>query len=189
MNPVRMTAAAYLRWRHSKGYGVHSPFAYRLITLAVNPARGYGFYGYQAIDSALESSRGKAFRLMRHDARLLLRVASFLRIRRVLLSSESHKAFSAAVVAAGAKVETASARHIPQPNDGDMLVAYGSWPGAAEISRRMAAGSAVFAIDPEPESRDAVVRFLGNGLLLEGKRIVLVVPNKDMVFTRYSLSF
>lgn len=34
----------YKRWRHTRGYGVHSPFAYRLITEAIHPKHGYVYY-------------------------------------------------------------------------------------------------------------------------------------------------
>ncbi|MDE6272422.1 MAG: hypothetical protein K2M31_05385 [Muribaculaceae bacterium] len=34
----------YRRWRHTRGFGIHSPFAYRLVTEAIRPARGYAYY-------------------------------------------------------------------------------------------------------------------------------------------------
>ena len=34
----------YRRWRHTRGFGVHSPFAFRLVTEAIHPPRGYAYY-------------------------------------------------------------------------------------------------------------------------------------------------
>ena len=34
----------YKRWRHTRGYGIHSPFAYRLVTEAIRPTRGYSYH-------------------------------------------------------------------------------------------------------------------------------------------------
>lgn len=34
----------YCRWRHTCGYGIHSPFAFRLITEAIHPSCGYCYY-------------------------------------------------------------------------------------------------------------------------------------------------
>lgn len=39
------------RWRHSKGYGVHSPLGFRIVTECVRPPRGYAFY----IDDVLDA--------------------------------------------------------------------------------------------------------------------------------------
>lgn len=37
-------AGFFTRWRHARGFGIHSPFAYRLIREAIRPARGYAYY-------------------------------------------------------------------------------------------------------------------------------------------------
>lgn len=34
----------YKRWRHSRGYGIHSPFAYRMVREVLCPPRGYAYY-------------------------------------------------------------------------------------------------------------------------------------------------
>ena len=52
MNPLALIWNNYLRWRHSKGFGVHSPFAYNLVTTVVRPGI-YGYYGYDDIESAI----------------------------------------------------------------------------------------------------------------------------------------
>lgn len=38
----------YKRLRHSKGYGVHSPFAFRMVLETLNPPRGYRYYAEEA---------------------------------------------------------------------------------------------------------------------------------------------
>lgn len=34
----------YRNWRHTKGYGVHSPYAYMLVTEILSLPRGYAYY-------------------------------------------------------------------------------------------------------------------------------------------------
>ena len=49
-----LISETYKRWRHTRGYGVHSPFAYSLVKEVVRPGRKYGHYGYEEIDNSLE---------------------------------------------------------------------------------------------------------------------------------------
>lgn len=44
MNPAKRLFDRFCRWRHSRGFGIHSPWAYRLVTEAIYPARGYLYY-------------------------------------------------------------------------------------------------------------------------------------------------
>lgn len=39
----------YKHWRHSHGFGIHSPSAYRLIREVLRPSPSYGYYGYNAL--------------------------------------------------------------------------------------------------------------------------------------------
>lgn len=41
---MRRLFRLYRRWRHTRGFGVHSPFAFRLVTEAIHPPRGYAYY-------------------------------------------------------------------------------------------------------------------------------------------------
>lgn len=41
----------YKRLRHSHGYGVHSPFAYRMVREVINPSRRYGYYMYDTVSA------------------------------------------------------------------------------------------------------------------------------------------
>lgn len=47
----------YKRWRHGHGFGVHSPYAYRLVRDVLRPGRGYAYYAYADIDHMLNSRR------------------------------------------------------------------------------------------------------------------------------------
>ena len=65
-----MIATLYKRWRHSRGYGVHSPFAFRIVRNVIQSPKGYGYYGYEVIN------RMAAGRL-RRQLRMLLRLAAY----------------------------------------------------------------------------------------------------------------
>ena len=39
----------YLRWRHGRGFGVHSPFAFDFLRAELRPPRGYVYYHYDRL--------------------------------------------------------------------------------------------------------------------------------------------
>lgn len=59
-------------WRHSRGFGIHSPFAYRFITEVLCLSGGYGYYAY--------SSAGRDRRM-----RLLVRLLAYFNPASVLI--------------------------------------------------------------------------------------------------------
>jgi len=68
------------RFRHRKGYGVHSPFAFRFITDVIYEQHPY--YAYKELDAQLPFS--KQFR-HRKGLHLLLRLANHLQPRIIVL--------------------------------------------------------------------------------------------------------
>ncbi|MBQ5722611.1 MAG: hypothetical protein IIV64_00270, partial [Muribaculaceae bacterium] len=60
----------YKRLRHSKGFGVHSPYAFMLVGQLLNCP--YRYYAYDDIEGYLLNQPDS--RRLRHDARLLIRI-------------------------------------------------------------------------------------------------------------------
>lgn len=72
------------RFRHRKGYGVHSPFAFRFITDVIYERHPY--YAYTELDKALPLS----MRLrQRKGLHLLLRLANYLQPQTILLPKDA----------------------------------------------------------------------------------------------------
>ncbi|MDE6333696.1 MAG: hypothetical protein K2L77_03515 [Muribaculaceae bacterium] len=42
----------YKRWRHGHGYGVHSPYAYRMVREVLRPPHGYAYYAEYSLPHA-----------------------------------------------------------------------------------------------------------------------------------------
>lgn len=72
------------RFRHRKGYGVHSPFAFRFITDVIYEQQPY--YAYKELDAQLPFS--KRFR-ERRGLHLLLRLANHLQPKSIVLPKDA----------------------------------------------------------------------------------------------------
>ena len=189
MNVASSIGKAYLRWRHSRGYGVHSPFAYNLVRNAIRPGHGYAWYGYHDIDVAMTKEGRDAYPRLRRDAMLLLRLMAVLQAKRLLLWPGGQNVFRAVADAVRAETVMLGGKNEVHPKPGDFMLVRGAYPRQDEISRRLAAGTVVIAVDPDTATRDTVMAFHGHGLLLPGRRIVIAVPNPDMAFVSYDMRF
>lgn len=73
-----MGIAEYIeRWRHTRGYGVHSPLAYRIVKECLYPDNRYGFYSDAYIDYEFRNERRKG-----KQARELIRLINLLSPKR-----------------------------------------------------------------------------------------------------------
>lgn len=67
----------YLRWRHGKGFGVHSPFAFDFLRSELRAPKGYAYYDYDRLP--------QSDRYDRRTLRLLFRVLLRLHPQRVCI--------------------------------------------------------------------------------------------------------
>lgn len=72
MNAVRSLQRFFVRQRHKRGFGVHSPFGYYFITKIIYEGH-YGYYCYPRLN-ALARQSGESARHLR----LLMRISTFL---------------------------------------------------------------------------------------------------------------
>lgn len=70
-------AKRFRRWRHSRGFGIHSPFAFRFVCEVLNPSRAYGFYAYEELEAMRRRLRVRS--ISRRRLRMLFRVVLELR--------------------------------------------------------------------------------------------------------------
>lgn len=93
-------AESYKRARHSRGFGVHSPFAFAIVNL-LRLRRGWGFYAdCQITDTALKEGG----RRLRRDALRFHRLCSRFADGTVFVSPDAPKAISLAALLASSRV-------------------------------------------------------------------------------------
>ena len=78
------------RWRHTRGYGVHSPLAFRIVKECIRSDRRYGFYCDAYLDFEYHNDR----RGLRH-ARLIIRLLNLLRPSHVWLPDTDKRIITA----------------------------------------------------------------------------------------------
>lgn len=188
MNPFSSISEAYKRWRHSRGFGVHSPFAYDLVKNVISPGN-YAYYGYWDIDKAILSPQANAYPSMRKDARLLLRLLVWLKTSQLLIYPPQQTVFSTVAAAAGIKsIDTSNLKTL-RLNAGELLLVSGKTPPEGEISKIIRIGTPIMAYDPSLRMRNEMKNAMTDGLILEGRRIILAIPRPEMALTSYSVKF
>jgi len=94
-------AESYKRARHSRGFGVHSPFAFAVVNL-LRLRRGSGFYAdFQITDAALKEGG----RRLRSDALRFHRLCARFADGAVLVSPDAPKAISLAATLASSRIK------------------------------------------------------------------------------------
>lgn len=95
------------RWRHTRGYGVHSPLAYRLVKECIRPDARYGFYSDAHTDFAYHEDRRK-----KKMARMIIRMLNLLRPRRVWIQN-ADKPLTAAIKSSFPSMTVYACNHCP----------------------------------------------------------------------------
>lgn len=178
----------YLRWRHSKGYGVHSPYAYRFIIDVLNP----GIYGYYAYNQIENLSRGQSFerRSFFNDVRFLIRLIIFLKSKRLI--TYKWKSPEAQIVCKALKIiyygyNPSSDISFKQ---GDLvLLPPNEDVEKSFIKKVVESGIPVFARYPSPRTRKLLEEPLDRGLLFTGKTKILLIPRKEMHYISYDIKW
>ena len=79
-NPLKRALSSFSTWRHGRGFGVHSPFAYDLLTNTLHEPRHTGYYGYRELNAL--GGDGRKRRL----ARIIFRIVARFSPRRVAIA-------------------------------------------------------------------------------------------------------
>lgn len=164
MSWISAITDSYRRFRHSKGFGVHSPFAYALITEALYPSRGYMYY--LESDPRLESAAPADSR----RTRALYRVCLFLRnslcpVPRIYIFGEAPQSFAKAARLAGCTL-------VSRSDLADCLILSGNHESGLIASLRQTSL-------PEKDAKGA--------LILGGRTMTIAVRRSGMADIIYTL--
>lgn len=181
---LAQVAASYKRWRHTRGYGVHSPFAYSVVERVVRRPRNYAFYAYEEIDN----SRGAdATSCARRNAMTLLRLAAFLDTRSAFMPNDGRSGlFKTALHRANSQMRITSA--LSSASDCSLVCTSGDYIGLERIISLLSTPGRVVAMHDMPVGwGDTIFESLGQGLALRGKRNAIFFNRPGMQKISYTI--
>lgn len=173
----------YLRWRHSEGFGVHSPYAYRFVKDVIKPGN-YGYYGYSAIEKEARKRNWN-----NEDLKLLLRTAIFLDTKRIIVQKEMAGKAGLVSSAIGTTLTVIKKSENLISNMTDLLIADSLAGHDKSVEKAISSGTPVIAFDPDPSLRQLMVKPLERGVLFDGLRIMILIPRQEMAYVRYTTRF
>ena len=165
----------FKRWKRRRGFGVHSPEAYRLVKSVIRPGKDIKFYGEEALELS-DSSR----RLVR-EAKLLLRFVAYENPAFVWTSPGIPEIFTEAIRHAGEVIRIFDGAAYPgDAPKADMTVIYKTRIDAKTVEKVMADCHPLIAIEVSEAFRQLLKRKISRGIILEWNTGLIAIPRDDM---------
>lgn len=162
----------FRRWRATRGYGIHSPLAFRLVTRAVRPARGVIYYGEEQLHS--------------RNSRLLLRIVAELQPAYVWTSPGLPEPYMEAIRLAGCVVRIFDGNLFPDEiGNADMVVL--AAPNRS-LKKAIFPGKSLVALDTDASFISKVKKQMKGGIILDGVTGLIAVATSDPALHSYEIS-
>lgn len=174
ITPLAAIVDGYKRRRHSLGFGVHSPLAYRVVRECVM-ARG-SYYAYPELDAMLETVRGHIGRRKRR-VRMTHRMAARFPRRKVCMGGDMEPALAAAVALA-----------LPKARITDVCVdaTFALWQGS-DCPYTPAADSVLVLFSVGADCVKRVWSEMDCGIMLYSPDSAMVVADRGVSKVRYTV--
>lgn len=173
---------SFQRWRHSHGYGVHSPFGYNVVTRAIRPGK-YGWYGYSDIDLSMVHPDWH----IRREARMLLRLVAMLKPGSAFIPNGTHPAYQAAVRAVSKKIVIRQHGH--DADECDLICTRGDFLPLQTLIDTLSRPGGWVALKDAPEGwEEQLFDAMKEGIMFVGKSNILIIPHPGMEKIRYPMA-
>ena len=173
---------SFRRWKACRGYGVHSPLGFRLVKHVIRPSREVIYYGEEKIDCAREDY----YKIKR--ARVLLRFVAEMQPATVWTSAKMPQIYIDAIRYAGCVIRIYEGGIFPEEaGKSDMTVLDGSKLKKNELTRALESGKSFIGFNLKPSFIRSIIDTVKGGVILEGKRSMIVVSTSDPQLHVYSI--
>lgn len=163
------------RWRHTLGYGVHSPLAYRIIKECVHPDTRYAYYADFIIQSHSENGD------MHRQLRLIVRLINTLHLKKIWMP-DSPKVIFKILKKAYPTLDISTAAAIPKNTDFIVL-----FSNPAKIISQLPIDKEEFTIInfSKPDQLESIIK--NQTLTLTASSFTLYIRRPSMQAVSYSL--
>lgn len=175
-------AESYKRWRHTRGFGVHSPLAFAMVGAVVRPKGGYAFYGYAAV----RRTAAMAESAVTKQAEMLLRLAAFVDARSAFIPPHAQAPFLVALRAARSNMMLH--RGLDRVLTCDIICSSHDLVPLSTIVEFLATPGRTVALRDAPKGwKESIFNALPEGLMLFGPRNIIVHSRSQMQKIAYSV--
>lgn len=174
----------YKALRHTYGFGVHSPFAFRMVKDVVRPGRVYSWYGYEDIDAAVNSRR--AGMGIERRAKMFHRLLCFLNPSSLFLQHGADPIYftAASTSGKGMRIE----RKPRNAESCEMIASHGDFIPLDTLKRHIAApGHSIILLDGPHGWSETLFDMLPEGLMFHSKKNAIIVNRPGMMKVKYSM--
>ena len=173
---------------------MHSPYAYRFVKDVLRP-RPYGYYAYQEANEFLEGKESHNHNFV-NLIRFTIRLVIFLQAKRLILAGDKPR--FAEIAAKALKIQYIKISDLInfKFQNSDLLILTPSanlhLPPSFHAAITSPSGDlesvSIFAMNPSPEIRRYLEIPVPKGLLLNGKRNMILVPRPGMEYVAYDIN-
>ena len=182
MNPLKSLLKACARKRHSRGFGIHSPYAFQFVNDVIRP-KDYGYYAYDLIDDNASLKGNEA-----REAKWFVRLFVFLNTHRVLITGSYPEAATIAAKSLGKKFVILKPGKPKEFKTGDILIISSQDCNSELIDKAEKTLTPILALHAGPRLNETLCRPLEKGLLLRGRKKILLIPREEMDYVSYEIN-
>lgn len=175
----------YKRWRHTRGYGVHSPYGYRLVKRVFHPQKGYSFYGEEELRLSLSSDTSREVFC---NSLQLLRLATELNVQSAYLPANTYGLYRNALREARSTIHITSIAS--EMKDCELVCIKGDETPLRVLSGLLSETTVRGLVlhYPPKEWPDELFASLKEGVMFRGCRNTVIIPRAGIQKVSYTLS-
>lgn len=175
----------FLRFRHGRGHGVHSPYAFRFVQDVVRDSC-YGYYAENEICRHLKKEELHDYDFQDFIG-FIIKLASFLKSRRLVADPSLSRAVKIAASCMNLKFVDMGKGGADYPMENDLIIVGETRDINLNMEKCVEKSVPVYAVNPDHNVSQKLEQPISRGLLLKDKHEIILIPRKEMAYVVYDM--